>query len=149
MKREVYNDFVRKCFKTTEKYSLAVCGSFWGEKQFLLIFVPFYCFEQKGLLTTNPNFLLVSHVFKFVKKNKPENFCDLPELVTFWLKREDFNELTRKCFKTTKNNSLAVCSSHWGKKQFLLIFAPFQWFVQKNCLNKSIFSSWFATFQTC
>ena len=70
IKREVFSELARKCFKTTEKQSLAVCSSFWGEKQFLLIFVPFYCFEQKGLLTTNPNFLLDFPLFILVWKNK-------------------------------------------------------------------------------
>ncbi len=53
--REVFCKLARKRFKTTGKHNLAVCGSFCGEKQFLLIFVPFYCYVQKGLFTTNPN----------------------------------------------------------------------------------------------
>ena len=56
LKREVFSELARKRFKTKVKHNLAVCGSFCGEKQFLLIFVPFYCFVQKGLFTTNPNF---------------------------------------------------------------------------------------------
>ena len=47
--REVLCEFSRICFKTTEKHSLAVCGSFLAEKQFLLIFVHFYWFDQKKL----------------------------------------------------------------------------------------------------
>ena len=31
--------------KTTERHSLAVCGSLCGENQFLLIFIPFYWFD--------------------------------------------------------------------------------------------------------
>ena len=46
-KREVLCEFRRKCFKTTEKHRLAVCGSIRGEIQFLLEFVPFYWFGQK------------------------------------------------------------------------------------------------------
>ena len=38
-KREVLCEFQQKCFKTTEKHSLAVCGSLLGEKQSLLIIV--------------------------------------------------------------------------------------------------------------
>ena len=53
-----------------EKHSLAVGGSFCGEKQFLLIFVLFYCLEQKGLFTTNPNFSLDVHLLKPVEKKK-------------------------------------------------------------------------------
>ncbi len=36
-----------KKLQNNRKYSLAVCGSICGEKQFLLIFVPFYWFDQK------------------------------------------------------------------------------------------------------
>ena len=36
--------------KTTERHSLAVWGSVFGEKQFLLIFFPFYWFEKKKFL---------------------------------------------------------------------------------------------------
>ena len=43
------NEFPQKFFKTTEKHSLAVCGSLWGEKEFMLIFVPFYWFDQRVL----------------------------------------------------------------------------------------------------
>ena len=39
----------QKCFKTTERHSLAVCASVCGEKQFLLIFIPFFWFDQKQL----------------------------------------------------------------------------------------------------
>ena len=37
LKKEVLCEFPPKCFKTTEKHSLAVCGLLWGEKLFLLI----------------------------------------------------------------------------------------------------------------
>ena len=48
-KREVLCEFSRKYLKTTEKQSLALCGSQWCEKHFLLIFVPIYWFDQKQL----------------------------------------------------------------------------------------------------
>ena len=51
-----------KCFKTTERHSLAVCGSLCGEKQFLLIFIPFYWFEQKRLLK---QILIILSIFHF------------------------------------------------------------------------------------
>ena len=65
LKREVFSEFPRKCFKITGKHCLAVCGSFWGEKQFLLIFVPFYWFDQKQLFKQIQIFCN-----KLVKKNK-------------------------------------------------------------------------------
>ncbi len=69
-KKRSFSKLARKCFKTSEMHSLVVIGSFCGENQFLLIFVPFYCFEQKVLFTTNLNFLLDLPLFKLVEKNK-------------------------------------------------------------------------------
>ena len=60
------------------------------------------------------------------------------------LKREVTYEIPQKCFTTTERHSLAGFGSLWGKKQFLLIFVPFYWFIKKCCLNKSKFSSGFA-----
>ena len=73
-KREVFSELARKYFKTKENHSLAVCDSLRGEKQFLLIFVQFYFFEQKGLFTTNPNFLLDWLLFKLVEKKKNSDY---------------------------------------------------------------------------
>ena len=69
LKREVFNELARKCFITTGEHNLAECGSFCGEKLFLLIIVPFYCFEQKKLFTPNPNFPLAFLLFKLVEKS--------------------------------------------------------------------------------
>ena len=48
-KKKVLYEFPQKCFKTTERHCLAVCGSVCGEKQFLLLFIPFFWFDQKKL----------------------------------------------------------------------------------------------------
>ncbi len=48
-KIKVLHEFPQKPFKTTERHSLALCGSLCGEKRFLLIFIPFYWFDQKPL----------------------------------------------------------------------------------------------------
>ena len=69
-----------KCFETTGKYNLAVCDSFCWEKQFLLILVPFYCFVKKGLFTTNPNYPLDLLLFKLVEKNKLSDYFN----ASFW-----------------------------------------------------------------
>ncbi len=72
---EVFNELVRKYLKTTGKHNLALCGSFSGEKQVLLIIVPFCCFKQKQLFTPNPNFSLAFLLFKLVgKSNLSEYF---------------------------------------------------------------------------
>ena len=133
LKREFFSELARKCFKTTENHSLAVYGSLLGEKQFLLIFVPFYLFVQKQLFKQIQIFLKISPFSKFLRKT---NFLSisvlLSEIVTFLKKREVFSELTRKCFKTTGKHTLVVCGSFCGEKQFLLIFVPFFCFVQKR-----------------
>ncbi len=75
IKRYVYNELAQKCFKRTGKYNFAVCNSFCGERLFLLIIVPFYCFEQKVVHTKFKFFSGFSY-FKLIKKNKfPEYFC--------------------------------------------------------------------------
>ena len=48
-----------KCFKTTERHDFEVCGSICGEKQFLLIFIPFYWFDQKLLFKQFQIFLSI------------------------------------------------------------------------------------------
>ena len=45
LKIKVLYEFLRKCFKTTERHTLSVCGSLCGVKKFLLIFITFYWFD--------------------------------------------------------------------------------------------------------
>ena len=55
----------------------------------LFIFVQFYCFEQKGLFTTNPNLRLDLLLFKLDEKNKlSEYFWALFWDIFFFIKRE-------------------------------------------------------------
>ena len=86
LKREVFRKLPRKCFKTKEKHSLVVCGTFCREKQFLLIFVPFCCFDQKGLFTANPNFPLDLLLFKLVEKKTSDYFWTFFWDIFFYLK---------------------------------------------------------------
>ncbi len=44
---------------TTEKHRLAEYGSLCGEKQFLLIFISFYWFDQKDLFNLIQSFLRI------------------------------------------------------------------------------------------
>ena len=116
-KKRFFSEFPKKCFKTTEKHNLVVCGSFWGEKHFLFIFVQFYCFELKGLCTTNPNFHRDLLLFKLVEKNKlSEYYWASFWNILFWLKSEVFSVLVQKCVKTTGKHKLAVCGSFCGEK---------------------------------
>ena len=69
VKRKVLYEFPPKHFKTTEWHGLAVYSSLTGEKQFLLIFNPFYWFDQKKSLNNSK----ISSGFaplKQAKKNK-------------------------------------------------------------------------------
>ena len=53
--------------------SLAVCGSVCGEKKFLLLFSPFYWFNQKNYLNKSKN-LSGFASFKHGKKNKTAEY---------------------------------------------------------------------------
>ena len=74
LKREILNEFPPKCFNTTEKHSLAVCDPIWGEKQFLLIFVPFYWFDQNNLFKQIQIFLRICIFSNMVRKTKYISF---------------------------------------------------------------------------
>ena len=148
LKREILNEFPPKCFNTTEKHSLAVCDPIWGEKQFLLIFVPFYWFDQNNLFKQIQIFLRICIFSNMVRKT---NFLSISVLVLreslFWPKREVLCEFPPKCFKTTERHSLAVCGSLCGGKRFLLIFIPFYWFNQKHFFKLIQISSGFSPFK--
>ena len=64
-------EFPPKCFKTTERHSLAVCGSLCGEKQFLLIFIHLYRFEQKHLFK---QILIFLRIFTFQTWSEKQTF---------------------------------------------------------------------------
>ena len=49
LRREVLSEFPPKFFKITERHSLVVSVSLWGEKHFWLTFVLFYWFDKKKL----------------------------------------------------------------------------------------------------
>ena len=104
LKRDVFIEFHLICFKTTEKHSSAVCGTRWGEKQFLLIFSPFYRFDQKKLFKQIQIFL---RIFPFSNLIMKTNFLSisllLSERINFWQKREVFSELPQKCFKQQRS----------------------------------------------
>ena len=65
---KILYEFPTKWFKTTESHSLAVCGSICWEKQFLLIFIPFYLFDQKQLFKQIQIFLRICRFSNMVRK---------------------------------------------------------------------------------
>ena len=104
LKRKVLFEFPPKCFKTTERHSLAVCGSLSGEKVILLIFILHYWFVQKQLFKQIQIFLR----FYAFKHRKKTNFLSISvlfsEIVTFMSKKKSsLCEFPPKCFKTTEN----------------------------------------------
>ena len=68
LKRKVLYEYPPKCFKTTERHSLAVCGSLCGEKEILLIFILHYWFVQKQLFKEIQTFLRISPFSNMVRK---------------------------------------------------------------------------------
>ena len=126
-----------KCLKTTERHSLSVCGPLCGEKHFLLIFIPFYWFDQKQLFKQIQIFLRICRFSNIVRKT---NFLSISvlisEIVTFLTNKRGSVWISQKCFKTTERHSLAVCGSLYGEKQFLLIFFPFYCFDYKHLFKQ-------------
>ena len=135
--------------QNNRKHSLAVCGSLWLEKQFLLIFIHFNRFDQKKLFKQIQIFLWICPFSNMVRKT---NFLSISvlvyEIITFLTKRNVLYEFPQKCFKTTERHSLAVCGSLCGEKLFLKYLSPFTGLIKNSCLNKSKFSSEVAPFLT-
>ena len=107
--KKVLYEFPQNCFKTTERHSLAVCGSLCGEKQFLLIFIPFNWFDQKQLFKQIQIFLRICPISNIVRKT---NFLSISvlvsEIVTYMSKKKSSLWISQKCFKTKQRPSLSV-----------------------------------------
>ena len=141
LKIEIFSELAKKCFKTTEKHSLAVCGSFCGKKEFLLIFDPFYGFEQNGLFSSNQNFLLDLPLSKIVWKTNYLSLSDLlSEIVTFLTKKNSFQWIVPKMLQ---NNRRAYFSCMWltlrEKKIFVYICPVLLLWTKRIVYNKSNF----------
>ena len=144
-KRNFLKKFPHKCFKRTERNSLAVCGSLCGENQFLLIFIPLYWFDQKKVFKQIQIFLRICHFQTWLEKPTLWLFqCSFVRESLLCLKRKVLYEFPPKCFKTTEGNRLAVSGSLCGEKHFLLIFFPFTALIKNISLNKYKFSTGFA-----
>ena len=135
LKREVLCKYPQKCFKTTEMHSLAVIGSFWREKQHLLIFVPFYWFDQKQLFKQIQIFLRINP-FKHEKQTFGVFLCAFLRYSFFGLKREDLYEFPPNCFKTSESTVWLYVAHFEEKKYFFLIFHPFYCFDQKHLFKQ-------------
>ena len=110
LKRIVLYEFLQKCFKTTERHSLAICGLLCGEKRFLLIFIRFDWFDQNHLLKQIQIFIRIYPYSNMVRKRNSLSISVLvSEIVILCLKRKVLYEFPQKCFKTTEIHSLAIC----------------------------------------
>ena len=140
-------NFSKKCFKQQKSIDLLYVAQF-GEKKFLLIFVPFYLFDQIHLFKQS-KFHRICPFSNVLKKTLPEYFSAPFRQSLFWLKREDTREFLRKCFKTTERHRLAVRGSLWGEKKVFINICPFYWFYQKKLFKlRQIFIRIYL-FQTC
>ena len=125
--------------KTSKQHKVLVyqyVAHFMEKIFFVLIFIPFYWFDQKHLFKQIQIFLRINPFSNMVRKT---NFLSISvlvsEIATFMSKKKFLYEFPQKCFKTTERHSLSVSGSLCGEKQFLIIFIPFYWFDQKSCLN--------------
>ena len=78
-KKKVVYEFPKKCFKTTERHSLAVCVSLCGEKKvfvnnyyLLLVFLKKHLFKQIQIFIRNLPFL------NMVRKKKLSEYFSAP-----------------------------------------------------------------------
>ena len=110
--------------------------SFW-RKKFLLIFVPFYWFDQKQLFKKIQIFLKISQFSNMVRKT---NFLSISalvsEIVTFMSKKKSSLRISTKMLQITESHSLAVFGSLYREEQFLLIFISFYWFDEKELFKQ-------------
>ena len=103
LKRELSSEFSQKFFKTTEKHSLAVYGSCWGKKQFLLIFVPFYLFDQKKLFKQIQIFLRICPFSNwFWKTHFPSISILHSEIINFFIKKRSFEWIFPKILQSDR-----------------------------------------------
>ena len=84
LKSELLCEFPKKYFKTTEKHSLAICGSFWGEKLVFINISPIFTGLVKNSCLNKSKTSSGFTRFKYIKKNKlSDYFMLLSEIVNF------------------------------------------------------------------
>ena len=124
LKRIVFYEFLQKCFKTTERHSLAICGLLCGEKQFLLIFIRFDWFDQKNLLKQIQIFLRICPFSNMVRKT---NFLSISvlvsEVVTFMSKKNSSLSISPKLLQNNRDSYFSnMWLTLWRKKGFVNIY---------------------------
>ena len=118
-KKKVLYEFPPKFQNHRKAYFRRVWLALW-RNIFLLIYIPFYWFDQKKLFKTNPNFTQDLPLPNMVRKT---NFLStsvlVSEIVTFMSKKKRSLWISAKMLQKKRNHSLAVCVSICGVKQFL------------------------------
>ena len=118
----------------------ALFSSMWltlCRKTFLLIFIPFYLFNQKKLFKQ----IQISSGLPLSNMVRKTNFLSFSvlyfQIVTFMFKKEKFSmNFLKNVSKQLKGIVLAVCGSLFGEKHFFLIFISFYWFDQKKLFKQ-------------
>ena len=128
------------CPKMLQNNRKAYFGSMWltfGEKQFLLIFIPFYRFYWKQLLKQIQNFL---RIFRFSNMVTKTNFLSISvlvsEIATFMSKKKSSLWISPKMHQ---NKIKAQFSSIWHnlwRNFFFLIFIFYYIFFQKKLVKQ-------------
>ena len=89
--------------KKKETHSLAVCDTIWGEKQFMLIFVSFYRFDEKVLFNQIQIFLRICPFSNMVRKKKFLTISvRFSEIVTFMSKKKRSLWISSKMLQNNK-----------------------------------------------
>ena len=102
-KKKSLHEFPPKFFKTTERHSLAVCGSFCGEKQFLLISILYYWFVKKKLFKQMQIFLWICSFSNMVRKTNWLSISVLVfAIVTFMSKKKSSLWISTKILQNNR-----------------------------------------------
>ena len=104
LKEKFSLNFPKNTSKQQKSMSLAVSDSIWGEKQFLLILIPFYRFDQKQLFKQTQIFLMICPFSNMVRKT---NFLSISvlvsEIVTFLTKKRSSPWISPKILQKNRN----------------------------------------------
>ena len=123
--------------------------TFWRKTVFVNNYPLLQVWSKKNSLK-NPNFPQDLPLSNMIRKT---NFLSisviLSEIANFMSKKKCSLTISPKMLQKTERHGLEVCGSLCGEKQFLLIFYPYTGLIKNSCLNKSRYSSGFASFKHC
>ena len=95
----------------------------WRKKVFVLIFIPFYWFDQKHLFKQIQIFLWIYPFSNMVRKTNFLSFSVIVfDSVTFVSKKNSFLWISPKIIKTTERQFSSVWLTLWRKRAFVNIY---------------------------